>query len=831
MPTGGVVEAWLQLFDGIKGLNRGDQLDKVMKFADKIQDVSQRKVFYHAFGLPEDFANKTNAELQKIIDQIKKYQRAWSDADTKIGETAWQSFANLKLAAGGLAEEIGQKLAPAFGEIATNLADFIAANREGLGDKLTADIKQIGEALAAVPWRDIAHSIEVTSSAIASLTTNLSKWNAMPSPGTALRHYLWPEGAQPPVPAGPGPETPGQRFEKGGALFDREKWRGGGLFGEPGAPSFRGNAGDKDEPGGTAPAAKPLWRRLFDLTDKGTGVMPAAFRTADGGPNPLLGSPSTSEAGRLLSQAVEKGVFDGLTDYAKQMQPGAGGGGGGGGGMAALRANYSPGGGGGFSGGGGFGGPGGGTGEPSTSGGAASSPMGSLPDLGGALPKGIESLRRSFHPPSIPSGMGGTVADHLKAAGVNLPAHIEEKIRKGGQLSASDLGSLPPATLEKANRAVTGAGYPPLFSDQKPQKFGLGDIRKSLEGTAAGGLPDTGSYGGEGRRGFGGAMNLPSGPSAANSYVAAQRAGFAKELQDPKFRSQFAAMLQAEGPTLGTAESAMNRAAASGRSLHDMVAGPVGRKFYSTYGRFMSGSASAVRKYNPLIDKALGGSDTIRGFTDQGMPTDPNGPLHRGGGGPYLGPYVGQHGNIFNDWQRGRYAKWREDFEAHAHAAIAGSNAAKNMPNIGAAIGGTGTQEETQWQRTHDALSRFPYAGHREGAAALGRGTNLFGGNIWDDLKRQERDMETSEKYRGERGFKRRGEQDEQKANYDLLGEGRRGGFIGQPMKHQVSGNASVDINLNGFPKGTQTKTKMAGMFRELKINRGRAAVLASQEG
>jgi hypothetical protein len=397
--------------------------------------------------------------------------------------------------------------------------------------------------------------------------------------------------------------------------------------------------------------------------------------------------------------------------------------------------------------------------------------MGSLPDLGGALPKGIESLRRAFHPPSIPSGMGGTIADHLKAAGVSLPAHIEEKIRKGAQLSEGDLKSLPPATLEKANRAVTAAGRPPLFTDQKPPHFSLGNIRKSLEGTAAA-LPDTGSYGGEGRRGYGGATQLPSGPSAANSYVAGQRAGFAKELQDPKFRSQFAAMLGAEGPTLGTAESAMNRAAASGRSLHEMVAGRTGRAFYSTYGKFMGGSASAVRKYNPLIDKTLAGSDTIRGFTDQGMPTDPNGPLHRPV--PYLGPYVGQHGNIFNDWQKGRYAKWREDFETHAQGAIAGSNAAKNMPNMGAALGG----DETEARHGSALRSHF---GHR--------------------------------------------------AHPDLLRHARDAGFAGQPMQHKVTGSASLDINLNGAPKGTTTRMKADGMFEKIKLARGRAAPTAHQDG
>ena len=168
-----------------------------------------------------------------------------------------------------------------------------------------------------------------------------------------------------------------------------------------------------------------------------------------------------------------------------------------------------------------------------------------------------------------------------------------------------------------------------------------------------------------------------SGAAVTNSWIAGQRAGFARELQDPTFRSQFAAMLQLEGPTLGTAESAMNRALATGHSLHDMVTGSIGRRFYSTYGRFIHGSPSAASRYGSIIDKALAGSDTIKGFTDQGMPTDPNGPLNPRH--PYLGPYVRQGGNIFNDWQRGRYRKFREDFEAHAHAGDSGASA--SIPN------------------------------------------------------------------------------------------------------------------------------------------------------
>jgi hypothetical protein len=67
--------------------------------------------------------------------------------------------------------------------------------------------------------------------------------------------------------------------------------------------------------------------------------------------------------------------------------------------------------------------------------------------------------------------------------------------------------------------------------------------------------------------------------------------------------------------------------------------------------------------------------------------------------------------------------------------------------------------------------------------------------------------------------------------NPDLLGVGRQSGLLGSPMKHTVEGRADFDITLSGFPKGTLTKTSSPGMFREVRLNRGRAMPPANQEG
>jgi hypothetical protein len=50
--------------------------------------------------------------------------------------------------------------------------------------------------------------------------------------------------------------------------------------------------------------------------------------------------------------------------------------------------------------------------------------------------------------------------------------------------------------------------------------------------------------------------------------------------------------------------------------------------------------------------------------------------------------------------------------------------------------------------------------------------------------------------------------------------------------KHSVEGRAAVDISLNGFPRGTVSKSKTDGeLFREVKLSRGKAMPAAHMDG
>lgn len=156
-----------------------------------------------------------------------------------------------------------------------------------------------------------------------------------------------------------------------------------------------------------------------------------------------------------------------------------------------------------------------------------------------------------------------------------------------------------------------------------------------------------------------------------NDYIKQRRAKFAEQLKDPAVRLQVAAMMLSEDAAypLPVVESLFNRCDYSGKSilqmLHSGFYGPINRGRLPAFEWKIQHNHSLEVQMNAAIDQALGGSNVIQGFTDQGLSTDPNG---RWPGGLRL------HGEIFNDWGGGPGGhagaqKWREAFMAGAKAA------------------------------------------------------------------------------------------------------------------------------------------------------------------
>jgi hypothetical protein len=273
----------------------------------------------------------------------------------------------------------------------------------------------------------------------------------------------------------------------------------------------------------------------------------------------------------------------------------------------------------------------------------------------------------------------------------------------------------------------------------------IGGIPSLLNSTPGSALPDigvgrSGAIIGRDRVGaLTGASKVPSiggapGSAAAdmtagqglsgNAFLAARRARFGEELNnDPNLRLHLAAMQATEGASRGgTIESLMNRSDMQGKSMRQMLGysadGQINpRSFYGPIRRGELGPTIArlkrdpaeFAKYDALTNRALAGSHIIGGYTDQGLPTDPNGSARTGIPGLRLkDPRTGKtDGNEFTDWVgpgssfgRGRngainYRKFLENGingsgDSPIGAVPSPSEAIKNVPMGPAATPGVG---------------------------------------------------------------------------------------------------------------------------------------------
>jgi hypothetical protein len=416
------------------------------------------------------------------------------------------------------------------------------------------------------------------------------------------------------------------------ALAEKLRGKGGepeaGAGAEAGAPPPEAGAAAPPPASAAKPAPKPggwgwapeglrQWTRPpaspSNYRGDNDNIHPLLHQASFGGDGFNSGVGGSSGEGRAQA-IIKSGVYEALIDFSSYVQTGGSRGGGGG----IVPASYSPGGGGGAA---SFGG--GGSGAAGFGGGGYSN---LTPGVGG-------------------NAVNGGVPDYTGR-------------RRPAQTSSEAVGS--------AQSGVSAADAQAIFSG----------------GNVQGTVP-AGQTGGAG--------------AGSSGYLAGKRAGFAKELEDPATRKLLGAVISSENPGAGpaVAESLMNRTELVNESrarrglpplrLRDMILGqngaPGGGK--SFYGPVRSGAINEhLRKMNnpafaaqmnQRIDAALGGSNTVAGYTDQGSAGDPN--YIKGGVG------VNINRERFNDWGYAGSAAWRQ--RRQAEVAAAAGNEASPVAKVG----------------------------------------------------------------------------------------------------------------------------------------------------
>jgi chaperonin cofactor prefoldin len=228
----------------------------------------------------------------------------------------------------------------------------------------------------------------------------------------------------------------------------------------------------------------------------------------------------------------------------------------------------------------------------------------------------------------------------VEAVGRSSPEGKTESDATGGFWTDSPFGRFLSRRLPGVRNFLGGGPASPNEAVQNR----FGNWQNTPQGSAPGAV------------GAGGA-----GGAGGSNFLSQQRQSFMNELSDPAVRQRVAGMAVTEGQLDPTPviESLANRygyvnADRARRGLPPLTVdqmlsggfyGPINRGELPGAVRQLQGNPELAARMENAIRQVGAGSNTIRGATDQGLPTDPN--------GMWPGGRMTRGGNIFNDWGGG----------------------------------------------------------------------------------------------------------------------------------------------------------------------------------
>jgi hypothetical protein len=102
---------------------------------------------------------KTKTELRELGDEFERFYGKWTPERAKEAQETADNWKRLSGAGEGLALTIGSAITPAMMDMLVPLREWIVQNREMIGQKANAYVKQVGDGLKAVDWKGIGEVI------------------------------------------------------------------------------------------------------------------------------------------------------------------------------------------------------------------------------------------------------------------------------------------------------------------------------------------------------------------------------------------------------------------------------------------------------------------------------------------------------------------------------------------------------------------------------------------------------------------------------------------------------------------------------------------------